>query len=144
LIVADAILLDTHIALWLDSANDRLRKSTRDLIDACWHDGGTILISAVTVCEIAQLVDSGRIILDCSVEAWLDRFIDRPGVAAVPLNARAAAGAYRLDHLDHRDLADRLLVATAIELSCPLVTYDQRIARFGADHGTRYGFATRA
>jgi PIN domain nuclease of toxin-antitoxin system len=53
LIVADAILLDTHIALWLDSANDRLRRSTRDLIDACWRDGGTILISAVTVWEIA-------------------------------------------------------------------------------------------
>jgi PIN domain nuclease of toxin-antitoxin system len=61
----------------------------------------------------------------------------------VPLNARAAAGAFRLDHLDHSDPADRLLVATAIELSCPLVTYDQRIARFGADYGAGYGFATR-
>jgi PIN domain nuclease of toxin-antitoxin system len=47
--VTDALLLDTHILLWLDSGSDRLRPSTRDLIDACWRGGGTILVSAVSV-----------------------------------------------------------------------------------------------
>ena len=43
---------------------------------------------------------------------------------------------------EHRDPADRLLIATAIELACPLVTYDERIARFGEKHGRRHRFAT--
>jgi len=43
--------------------------------------------------------------------------------------------------LEHPDPADRLLIATAIELDCPLVTYDARITRFAARHGGRYGFA---
>src|ERR1019366_3827825 len=82
--VTDTILLDTHIALWLDSGNERLRQSTRDLIDGCWRDGGTILLSAVTAWEIALLVDAGRIALDLPVEAWVERFLGRPGIAAVP------------------------------------------------------------
>ena len=40
--MTDALLLDTHIALWLDSGDDRLRASTRALIDRCWQNGGTI------------------------------------------------------------------------------------------------------
>jgi PIN domain nuclease of toxin-antitoxin system len=67
--VTDALLLDTHIALWLDSGSERLRPSTRLLIDACWQNGGSILLSAVSAWEIALLVDTGRIFLDLPVEA---------------------------------------------------------------------------
>lgn len=139
-----SLLLDTHIALWLDSGSDRLRAQTRDLIDTCWQNGGKILLSAVTAWEIAVLVDTGRIRLDLPVEAWLSRFTDRPGITSVPLTLNAAVGAYRLHHLAHRDPGDRLLIATAIERACPLVTYDVRIAHFAERHGSQYGFAAAA
>jgi PIN domain nuclease of toxin-antitoxin system len=139
--VTDGLLLDTHIALWLDSGDDRLRASTRKLVDGCWQNGGTIFVSAVTAWEIALLVDTGRIDLDIPVEAWIERFLERPGIEAVPLGHRAAARSYRLPQLEHRDPADRLLIATAIDLACPLVTYDERIARFGKKHGRQYRFA---
>jgi PIN domain nuclease of toxin-antitoxin system len=137
--VTDAILLDTHIALWLDSG-ERLRPSTRALIDNCWQNGGTILLSAVSVWEIALLVDTGRIELDVPVDNWVQRFIERPGIEVVPLGCRAACRAYQLHHLEHRDPADRLLIATAIEHACPLVTYDERINRFAKRHGRQYRF----
>ena len=139
--MTDSLLLDTHIALWLDSGDARLRGSTRALIDGCWRSGGTIFLSAVTAWEVALLVDTARIDLDLPVEAWIGRFLDSPGLEAVPLSLDAASRAYRLHHLEHRDPADRLLIATAIELSCPLVTYDERIAHFGKKHGRQYGFA---
>lgn len=139
--MSERLLLDTHIVLWLDSGDERLRASTRALIDGCWRGGGAICISAISAWEIALLVDAARIALDCPVEAWVERFLGRPGVEAVPLGYRAAARSYRLHHLDHRDPADRLLIATAIELECPLVTYDERIARFAAKHGTQHRFA---
>jgi PIN domain nuclease of toxin-antitoxin system len=142
--VSDALLLDTHIALWLDTGDDHLRSSTRALIDDCWQKGGTIFMSAVTAWEIALLVDTGRIALDLPVETWIERFLGRPGIEAVPLGHRAASRAYRLHHLEHRDPADRFLIATAIELACPLVTYDERIARFGKRHGRQYRFAVAA
>ena len=139
--MTDRLLLDTHIALWLDSGDVRLQPSTRGLIDGCWRDGGTILLSAVTAWEIALLVDTGRIDLDLPVEAWVERFLQRPGVEPAPLSDRAASRSYRLHPLEQRDPADRLLIATAIEFDCPLVTYDERIARFGENHGRQHRFA---
>lgn len=142
--MTDTLLLDTHIVLWLDSGDDHLHPSTRALLDGCWQNGGTILLSAVTAWEVALLVDTGRIELDVPIEAWIKRFLDRPGIEPVPLSHRAACRAYQLHHLGHRDPADRLLIATAIELACPLVTYDERIARFGRNHGRQYGFVVGA
>jgi PIN domain nuclease of toxin-antitoxin system len=90
------------------------------------------------------LVDSGRITLYRSVTAWLDRFVDRPGVEAVPLTPGEAVQAYGLHRLEHRDPADRPLIATAIARGCPLVTYDARITRFAESDGRQYRFSTCA
>jgi PIN domain nuclease of toxin-antitoxin system len=142
--VTESLLLDTHIALWLDSGSERLRPSTRALLDACRRGGGSVLLSAITAWEIALLVDTGRISLDLPPDAWVDRFTGRPGTDAVPLTTRAASRAYNLHHLPHRDPADRLLIATAIALACPLVTYDGHIEAFARAHGSQYGLTIRA
>jgi PIN domain nuclease of toxin-antitoxin system len=142
--LTDAILLDTHIALWLGNGDERLRPSTRELIDDCRRNGGTVLFSAISAWEIARLVSVGRIVLDRPVEAWIERFADHPEVEIIPLTHHAAIGAYRLLHLEHRDPADRLLIATAIERACPLVIYDSPIGRFGSARGGEYGFSTAA
>jgi PIN domain nuclease of toxin-antitoxin system len=136
------LLLDTHIALWLDSGDARLRESTRERIDECWREGGTIFLSAISAWEIALLVDAGRIEIDVPVASWVSRFLGRKGIKAAPLTCGAASSAYKLYHLEHRDPADRLLIATAIELGCPLVTYDDRIEKFGKAYGSQYGFAS--
>jgi PIN domain nuclease of toxin-antitoxin system len=142
--VTPALLLDTHIALWVDSGSERLRPPTRVLIDDCWRNGGTIFLSAITAWEIALLVDTRRIELDIPIDAWVTRFLERPGIRSVPIGHTAASRSYQLYHFDHRDPADRLLIATAIELACPLVTYDECIARFGKNHGRQYGFTSSA
>lgn len=135
------LLLDTHIVLWLDSGSDRLRHSTRERIDGCWQDGGTVYLSAVSAWEIALLVDMKRIALDLPADEWVERFVGRRGVEAVALDHRAAARAYQLTRFAPRDPADRLLIATAIGIGCPLVTYDSRIAAFAKRRGRRHAFA---
>ena len=142
--MTDRLLLDTHIALWADSGDNRLTAATRQLIEDCWGGGGAICFSAVTAWEIAMLVDAGRVELDLPIEAWVARFLGRPGVETVSLGCRAAMRSYQLHHLERRDPADRLLIATAIDLGCPLVTYDDQIRRFGERHGRQYGFAVAA
>lgn len=138
--MTDALLLDTHIALWLESGDEQMRPETRQGIDACWRDGGLILMSAVTAWELALLVDKGHVALDLPVAGWIDRWRDRVGFELVPLSGSAASRCYSMPALQHRDPADHLLVATAIELGCPLVTYDQRITRFAEVAGRQYGF----
>jgi len=137
--VTDALLLDTHIVLWLDNGDARLKEATRTMIDRRWLAGGSVLVSAVSAWEIALLADTGRINLDCPPEAWVERFVGRPGVEAVPLTCRAASRAYGLQHFERRDPADRLLVATAIELACELVTYDGPITDYALGRGRQSG-----
>ena len=138
--MTNALLLDTHIAIWLDTGASRLARATSALIDRCRQDGGTIYLSAVSAWEIALLIDAERVVLDIPVESWVERFIGRPGVETAPLSYRAASRAYQFHHLRHRDPVDRLLIATAIELGCPLVTYDKRILQFADRHGFEYSF----
>lgn len=135
------LLLDTHIVLWLDGGDERLGEATRRTIDATWKAGGRIFLSAISVWEIAVLVDKGFIELDLPVDEWVERFLGRPGLETVPLDHAMAARAYRLHHLEHRDPADRLLIASAIGLGCPLVTHDERIRKFARARGRQYRFA---
>ncbi len=138
--MSGALLLDTHIALWLETGDARLLPATRVLLDECWKTGGTIFFSAVSAWEIALLVNRGRFKLDLPVDGWVRRFLVSPGIASAPLTPTAAACSYSLQNLEHRDPGDRLLIATAIELGCPLVTYDEPIVQFGKTAGRQYGF----
>lgn len=61
-----------------------------------------------------------------------------PGIEAAPLGEMAASRSDQLYHFAHRDPADRLLIATAIELDCLMVTYNERIVRCGVTHGRQY------
>jgi PIN domain nuclease of toxin-antitoxin system len=141
---SERLLLDTHIALWLDSGSPHLRRTTRAVLDQHWQNGGEILLSAVSAWEIALLVDAEKVELDLPVAAWVERFVNRPGVESVALTHSAAARAYQMSKLEHRDPADRLLIATAIELACPLVTYDARISRFASRYGSQHRFSVRS
>jgi PIN domain nuclease of toxin-antitoxin system len=137
--LTQSLLLDTHVVLWLDAGDLRLRVGTRDAIDQFWQAGGSILVSSVSAWEIALLANTGRISLDCPPEAWIERFLGRPGVSATPLTWRASARAYQLPNFERRDPADRLLVATAIEIGCPLVTYDGPLSDYAAGVGRQTG-----
>jgi PIN domain nuclease of toxin-antitoxin system len=135
------LLLDTHILLWLVNGDARLREATRRAIGQVRENGGRVLLSAVSVWEIAVLVHKGRISLDLPVDKWIDWLLVEAGLEAVSLDHIAASRAYTLHHLEHDDPADRLLIATAIGLDCPLVTYDDRIRRFARTRGKQYGFS---
>jgi PIN domain nuclease of toxin-antitoxin system len=135
------LLLDTHILLWLDSGDRRLGEPTRRVIEDARRAGARIFVSAVSAWEIAMLVEKGAIELDVAVERWVERVLDQSGLEPVPLDHIAASRAYTLHHLQHRDPADRLLIATAIGLDCPLVTDDDRIRRFARTRGKQYGFS---
>ena len=132
------LLLDTHVALWLDSGDERLG-SSRKVIETAWRGGRRLLFSAVSAWEIAVLVDKGFIELDLPVAAWIERLVDRPGLEPLALDHKAAALAYNLGDFDHRDPADRLLIASAIAAGCAFVTHDDRIRRFAKGRGKQVG-----
>jgi len=134
------LLLDTHIALWLVGKSTRLRSGTVDLIERCWQTGGKLYFSSVSAWEVAMLVSRGRLTLTMPAGEWVERILNWPGVEGVALSFGAAANSYGMEGLDNGDPADRLMVATAVELGCKMVTYDARVIAFAEGFGERYGF----
>jgi PIN domain nuclease of toxin-antitoxin system len=121
-----------------------LRRTTASRLEEHWRAGGVLYLSAISIWEIAMLVHGRRIVLDVPVERWVARFLEMPSIEAMAVTPQIAGRAYAFEHYDSGDPADRLLIATAMALDCPLVTYDRRIVAFGKRHGRRYGFAAIA
>lgn len=117
------ILLDTHVLLWWQNGGDRLSKRARDAITST-----EVLVSPISMWEIAMLLDKGRIAVDRDPVVWSHDLLQSDGVGLAPLSATAALAAGFLPAVGFEgDPADAMLYATARELDIPLVTKDRNI-----------------
>lgn len=124
-------LLDTHILLWWLEDGGRLSpEQGRVLREASPAD--PLLLSAISLWEVAVLHELGRIRLSRPLEEWLRMASAPPLVRVCPVDAAVAAETARLPQGFHRDPADRLIVATARLQGATLLTSDGRIQASGA------------
>lgn len=86
-----------------------------------------VLVPAICLWEIAMLVQKGRFQVDRPVQDFLRDGLAWNGVELFPLTPAVAARSGALGAAMHGDPADRLIAATALELSVPLVTRDARL-----------------
>jgi PIN domain nuclease of toxin-antitoxin system len=120
------ILLDTHAWIWWVASDPKLSSKASHAI----QKAHSTYVSAITCWEVAMLVAKGRLVLDRDVEVWLDLALKFPGVELVPLSPRVAVRSTRLEGGVLPDSADRILVATALEYGCPIVTKDDHIRHY--------------
>lgn len=120
------IVLDTHAWVWWLSSPDRLSERARATIDVA-SAAGTAHVSAISCWEIAMLVDRGRLELTVELEDWITRAGALPYFRFVAVNPTIAVRSVRLAPPFHPDPADRIIVATALELRAKLVTRDRMI-----------------
>jgi PIN domain nuclease of toxin-antitoxin system len=120
------ILLDTHALILLALRPEGLSKvAARTIARAEAGDG--IAIASITLWEIALLIDSGRIVVQGSTEAFLKLILRRPRMFMLDLNPEIAALACQFPADFPNDPADRIIAATARAHGLPLVTKDQRL-----------------
>ncbi len=123
------IILDTHIWVWWVTNSPRLIAAQAEAI-AYEYRHGVVGISVVSCWEIAMLVSKGRLQLGSDLLSWFHVELDYPSVRLSPVTPEIAVRAYELPEPFQPDPADRLIVATAIENDCPLVTSDSRIIEY--------------
>lgn len=121
------ILLDTHIIIWMIDENPRLGSSARKLIE----EATVAFFSVITAWELAMLVSRSKLILNTTVETLLQAVQQLSPVREVAIDAVIALDAGAM-MWKHGDPADRLIVATARALDCPLVTADEKILAYAA------------
>ena len=117
------IVLDTHAWLWWVSKPSSLSRTARSRIDSETRIG----VSAISCLEVATLVAKGRISLDRDTLEWLEAALAMRKVELIPLTAAIAVKATQLGNDFPGDPADRIIAATSILESAPLVTKDSRI-----------------
>ena len=126
---ADTIILDTHV--WLDIAFGRGRIATRIMrkVDAAATDGA-LYIAAISCWEVAMLVQGGKVRVNGPVIQWLTRTLHVTRTAVAAFEPAIAVDAVELPAWDHRDPANRIIVATARHLGGLLVTRDSGILAY--------------
>ncbi|HEY5721193.1 MAG TPA: type II toxin-antitoxin system VapC family toxin [Allosphingosinicella sp.] len=125
------ILLDTHTLLWMAEGDDRLGRKARKTIGE-EAAAGNVIVSAISFWEMGMLIEKGRIALSMALGDFAEMLARKSGVRVMPVDAGVAIETANLPPGLHGDPCDRILVATARHLSCPLATRDRRILAYAA------------
>lgn len=89
-------------------------------------DSEQIVVSSISFWEIALKMKQGKLALPTSAREFAARMTQVKNVEIVSVDTETWLRSVALEW-DHRDPADRTIVATADLRGCPLVTSDRRI-----------------
>ena len=119
------VVLDTSALLFWTLHRERLSEAA----SAAISESERILVSSISIWEIGIKVGRGGLSIPLPVREYAERLERLARVDILPVDTETW-----LTNLDlqwnHRDPADRSIVATAVVNSCPLVTSDRAIRSF--------------
>ena len=120
---------DTHALCWHLTGDSKLSANAKKIFqdtDAGQHQ---ILIPGIVLVELVYLEEKGRI-SDSSLKKVLELLDDVGGSYDVaPLNKDTAKALQKIPRDDVPDMPDRIIAATAYQLSLPLITRDKKIKK---------------
>lgn len=123
------IILDTNALIrWIDESN-KLSKKAKKIIEESKKEK-SIYISSTSVLEIYMLLKKNRLGLNTLADNWLQRIENLSYVHFVPIDNKVAVLSVNLPDFSHKDPADRIIIATALNLGAKLVTSDKKILNY--------------
>ncbi|MBY0524277.1 MAG: type II toxin-antitoxin system VapC family toxin [Gemmataceae bacterium] len=114
------LLLDSHTLIW---AADEPAKVSAPAMSLMTNAANELLISAVTIWEIAIKVGKGRLPPSLPYRLWMDKAVSDLGLKVLPITVADAEQQVGLP-FHHRDPFDRMLAAQALVQAIPLVSAD--------------------
>lgn len=120
------ILLDTCAVIW--DALDRQQLSTKALNAINKADEfNALIISDITIWEIAMLVKKERIKIDTTASNFVNLYLQTRNISVVQISPEIAELSVSFDSEINKDPADRIISATSIIHNAQLVTADQNL-----------------
>ncbi|MGA2577411.1 MAG: type II toxin-antitoxin system VapC family toxin [Bryobacteraceae bacterium] len=131
------ILLDTHCWVWSQFGYEHEFSPLGLSMFRQAASGGKLLLSVISVWELALLESKRRLHLHMDCLEWVRRALETPGLSLVPLIPEISVESTRLPGNLRADPADRILVATARNLGARLMTRDQALLDYGRKRHAR-------
>ena len=122
------IVLDTSALLFWTLDPAKLTPKAKQALDGA----DKIIVSSISVWEIGLKVKRGRLEIPLTIAEFAERLRLVDKLAIVPVDVETWLDNLNLDW-EHRDPADRTIVATAFRLRCPLISSDRVINDFYAE-----------
>jgi PIN domain nuclease of toxin-antitoxin system len=123
------IIIDTHVWLWLLHDPSQLSNAARTQIEIEEAQNG-ILVSAISVWEIAVKSSLGKLTLPLPIDDWYALAKSHSGIVIEAMNPEDAIASTQLPGDFHKDPADRIIVAMARRYDVPLITCDNNILKY--------------
>jgi PIN domain nuclease of toxin-antitoxin system len=120
-------LLDTHVVARWSLDSPKLSKVHRRILHGSEKREARVGVSAISLWEIAKLVEAGRLRLVQSLDDCLSKIETSPLVDVLALTASIAIESTRLGVRAPRDPADQIIIATARCHGLVLLTDDEPI-----------------
>ncbi len=124
---------DTHTALWHLFDDPRLSSAARKFIDNAAADHRKIALSTISLAEIVYLVEKNR--LPGSAYADLRNALSNPNhvLEEAPFTAEIVEAMRQVSRKAVPDMPDRIVAATAVYFSVPVISRDARICASSVD-----------
>jgi PIN domain nuclease of toxin-antitoxin system len=122
-----AAIADTHTAIWYLFSDPRLGKAAAAFIDATIAEGDHIGVSAISIAEMVYLIEKGRIPANALKDLHAATADPKAVLQHVPLDEDIALKMAQVPRQDLPDLPDRVIAATALFHSIPVLSRDGRM-----------------
>jgi PIN domain nuclease of toxin-antitoxin system len=121
------LLLDTCALVWWTLDPDKLSPTATRRCRTIGRDGA--LVSAMSLWELEVKIRKKKLDLAMSLDKYCARLTSLGSITIVPVDAAVVLKSHHL-RWQHRDPADRMIVATAALHDAALVTADEAIRGF--------------
>lgn len=126
----DVLVTDTHPLVWFATGQQRkLSRRARAVFGAFDRGDCALLVPSPVLMELWFLSINGTIAAAPNLRAWW-RTVATDELVELALEHSDILMASEFDW-SHRDPHDRLIVAAALRMGCPLLTADSAIAAWG-------------
>ena len=123
-----AVVADTHAVLWYLIDVTLLSANALQALERAEQSGARIYVPSIVLVEIRYLVEKGRDLVESDFQTILAELRDpTSALTLAPLDELVAETLAHIPRVVVPDMPDRIIAATALAMSLPLVTRDSEI-----------------
>ena len=125
----ERLILDTHVLIWCVEGI-KLNKEQIALIEKM-SESASLFASAISFWEIKMLLKKDKVSLPISFDEWLNKVTSHLKLNIIDLSMPILISSCELPNCDHKDPADRFIIASCRHMDSHLMTFDQKILDYG-------------